>query len=293
MWNVGTYPIEKQHRKSTNSTRSEYQFHIEDMPTELRSAPVSRTRLNWKDDHNISTEVRPRSSRFCQTDSEENTRKPEDKFIDTDTETGTMNKKYVDKKGHKINSQLPGIQPSRHVITSPVLHADVTKSVISITKSSELPIPNERDTDEIGNFPFKSDVNFDLSMFCCLLKEQFRELLFKERTDPPKATDTTTITNLLIYCFRKSSGGPSEKFRTPVPKMDDLSSNDADVENNVSSNNYVNEPTIEQHEALVDKAIDQFVDDTYKFVVTARDKRKNSGNTAAPGKKINITKDEK
>ncbi|GFV93937.1 hypothetical protein TNCV_3572901 [Trichonephila clavipes] len=196
-----------------------------------------------------------------------------------------------------INSQLPGIQPSQHVITSPVLRADMTKSVISITKSSEQQIPNDRDTVEIGNFPFKNDVNFDLPMFCSLLKEQFRELLFKEKTDPDpsKVTDTTTITNILIYCFRKSSGGSSEKFRTPVPKMDDLSSNDADVENNVSSNNYeeVNETTIEQHEALVDKAIDQFVDDTYKFVVSARDKRKNSGNTAAPAKKINITKDEK
>ncbi|GFR22826.1 hypothetical protein TNCT_560511, partial [Trichonephila clavata] len=110
-----------------------------------------------------------------------------------------------------------------------------------------------------------------------------------------EGTDTTTITNILIYCFRKSSGGSSEKIATSVPKTDDLSSNDADVENNVSSNNYadVNEPTIEQHEALVDKAIDQFVDDTYKFVVTAMDKRKNSENTAAPGKEIKNEKVEK
>ncbi|GFV93933.1 hypothetical protein TNCV_3572861 [Trichonephila clavipes] len=108
MWNVGTYPIEKKRRKSTNSTRSEYQFHPEDMPTELRSAPGSRIRLNWKDDRNISTEdVKPRSSRFCQTDSEENTRNAEDKLIDTDTETGTMNKKHVDKKVPAVTQVKP------------------------------------------------------------------------------------------------------------------------------------------------------------------------------------------
>ncbi|GIX89638.1 hypothetical protein CEXT_420811 [Caerostris extrusa] len=98
------------------------------------------------------------------------------------------------------------------------------------------------------NFLKSSDqINFNVQLFCSLLKAQFRKILTEEDKKNSVA-DTNLIMNTVIYCLRESTKATGKNITTPNALQFQASggtSREADVEDNVKSECVI---SAEEHE---------------------------------------------
>ncbi|GIY17124.1 uncharacterized protein CDAR_599781 [Caerostris darwini] len=126
------------------------------------------------------------------------------------------------------------------------------------------------------NFLKPSDqINFNVQLFCSLLKAQFRKILTEEDKKNSVA-DTNLIMNTVIYCLRESTKATEKNITTPNALQFQASggtSREADVEDNVKRECVI---SAEEHEKKLDEAVDKFVTETYKYAVGVLEKSKDS-----------------
>ncbi|GBL90282.1 hypothetical protein AVEN_130382-1 [Araneus ventricosus] len=107
----------------------------------------------------------------------------------------------------------------------------------------------------------------------------------RKRAAQSETADSNVIVNTLIQCFREASKGAEESIiKSSSIRLDVTatahSSRDADIENNVSDtkpSKKENSPSAEEYEKQLDRALEQFVKDTYQLAVAALEKKKSSG----------------